>query len=73
MTHPVFHLQKPCHAVEFILRAAFLHPPASKQTPPLERLEKTTVKKHLAKVTESIIWMDYNSQSHISKFSQLMN
>lgn len=40
MTHPVFHLQKPSHAVEFALRAAFPHTPARKQTPPLEKLQK---------------------------------
>lgn len=60
MTHPVFHLQKPSHAVEFTLRAAFPHTPASKQTPPPEELQKN-VKKHLARVKDSVIWIDFNS------------
>lgn len=51
MTHPVFHLQKPLHAVEFTLRAALPHTPAGKQTPPWEKRERNA-EKHLAKVTE---------------------
>lgn len=50
MTHPVFHLQKSLHAVEFTLRAALPHTPAGKQTPREKR--ERNAEKHLAKVTE---------------------